>query len=122
MTTKGEAVCLALGETVTEANYVKYKFDISDTPFDVVYTSERGNRASSDILKKETSSITTTKCIMRGLIFQNGNMQGKKKDPQNVLNARIEYLRSLNPSPPAPRSSLSPPPAQETSGRNICNY
>ncbi|KAG1320292.1 hypothetical protein G6F62_011401 [Rhizopus arrhizus] len=41
--TKGQAACLVLGESVTEANRVKCKAIVNGTPFDIVYTSERGN-------------------------------------------------------------------------------
>lgn len=41
--TKGQAECLVLGESVTEANRVKCKAIVNGTPFDIVYTSERGN-------------------------------------------------------------------------------
>jgi hypothetical protein len=41
--TKGQAACLVLGESVTKANRVKCKAIVNETPFDIVYTSERGN-------------------------------------------------------------------------------
>lgn len=42
LTTKGEAAYLVLGEPVTDANRVKCKAIINSTPFDVVYTPEKG--------------------------------------------------------------------------------
>ncbi|KAI9320895.1 hypothetical protein BX666DRAFT_1912300 [Dichotomocladium elegans] len=41
--TKGQAACLVLGDAVTEANRAKCKTIVERTPFEVVYTLERGN-------------------------------------------------------------------------------
>lgn len=38
--TKGQDCCLLLGEEVTEADRIKCKSIVKDTPFDVVYTTE----------------------------------------------------------------------------------
>lgn len=40
--TKGQAACLVLGEPVTDDNRVKCKKIVEGTPFEVVYTLERG--------------------------------------------------------------------------------
>lgn len=49
--TKGQAACILLGEIVTNENRVKCKAIMKETPFEIVHTSESGNRRPIAIAK-----------------------------------------------------------------------
>ncbi|KAI9320894.1 hypothetical protein BX666DRAFT_1912297 [Dichotomocladium elegans] len=94
--TKGQAACLVLGDAVTEANRAKCKTIVERTPFEVVYTLERGNTRPIAIGKAvaQRDPFSYWDTLTHRLLKMTFQMTSKLKTSINLLKAMtVQYLR-----------------------------